>query len=259
MKFLAFVLIAAVLFAGGLYYVAHDRTLPPPTAEELAAIIKQEDPSIEGAAVSIDKCQLSIENEMSISDDDIGSMLYTVLVSVDLRNFDFQTGSLVPVGEGRMLVRSRWNKKQPSPTDLAEELLDLSQGAHRDSWANSQVPEDREAVRRFVQGLFSLQDSTLSLNLRQYIVTGADGKKQKPELHADAGAFQAFAAKALEIPRPDALQVSLTYIGDTVQPDRLFSGSVAIPTMINLVTRSKANAETLAERLYAYTHAYCAG
>ncbi|WP_428688005.1 hypothetical protein [Roseibium sp.] len=257
MKSLIFLMVAAALFAGGLFYVASDKTLPPPTAEELAALIKMEDPSIEGAAVSIDKCRLSIKNELPAGDDEIGGMLYTVHVSVDLRKFNFETVNLVPVGDGRMLIRSKWNDKQPGLMDLAEELLEMSQGPDRDSWANQQVPADPESIRRFVQGLFSLPGSTLSLNLRQYIVTGADGKKQKPEPHEDADAFQAFAAKALKIPHPSSLQVSLTYIGDTPQPDRLFSGSVFIPTMVDFISRSKSSAENLGERLYAYTLANC--
>ncbi|WP_428645663.1 hypothetical protein [Roseibium sp.] len=73
MKSLIFLMVAAALFAGGLFYVASDKTLPPPTAEELAALIKMEDPSIEGAAVSIDKCRLSIKNELPAGDDDIGA------------------------------------------------------------------------------------------------------------------------------------------------------------------------------------------
>lgn len=259
---------AAIVVGIGFAFATID---PRSVADNIARQIQAANPDLANADISLDACQLSIQNQGVSDTNQVSS---TAVLYADLRLFDLQNvqiatredGVIVLLIEraavgpelvaqaGRVMallpdrLMAKVGGSSLHPLDGADTAIQKVSDRSQPGWSEAQLYEYLAQPR-----------STLAIRLDGVRVGGGDGTNARIQPHADAPDFHDFANAVQRMDSPKTVTTALIFSGPDAESTRLISGLVAIPNTLVLNANSRLGAHDLAQALLDYKVANCVG
>ncbi|MGB0506737.1 MAG: hypothetical protein ACPGGK_11125 [Pikeienuella sp.] len=229
-----------------------------PTSAEVTAFIKNQNPKLATAEVTLEGCELAISLEQASQDP---PQLLRSLHRIDLSIFNLATAQ-VRGSSGQQLSLSFQMQNVPeSWIDQAVKFIDLDPkddpvrgGIETLITSRSGEPKvSRSSLRKY----FAKPDAEIRMRLTTRVIEATNGQPAKIGKHEDGPAFHALAQKAAKLEKPMTVGIGLLYEGDKATADALLTGSITLAPQFNLQATSRENGKKLWKLLYDYGQANC--